>query len=102
MRGVGLVVYCVFALLFLVLGRWLHRHPERVAPEWLSSNSSGVQTAGRVFGLTMMYIGSYGLVFGVSSFLLPESAAYFLSLLGAAFVTYLLPLEQAAGSVKGT
>jgi hypothetical protein len=88
----GLFIVLAFGALFVLLGRWLYRHPNRLYPGWgiLNPENPGVKKVARAYATFFIFFGMLACSATIASRLLPGPFVVILGLAVAVSGTWLL------------
>lgn len=79
----------VLGCVFVVVGRWLYAHPDRLAPQWwLGANSKSSSDLARFLGILFVFVGSASAGFSVLGTVLGGVGEVILALGCATAVTW--------------
>ena len=88
----GTAFLVIAGSLFVLLGRWMYRHPTKVYPHWVGSAAKGqfFRKFFRGFGLVIIFAGSYSAIVAVASIALSPILAVALAVIAGLLAAYLL------------
>jgi hypothetical protein len=100
----SLFIAIIFCAIFVWLGRWLYRHPNKLVPAWgfFNPKHASVQKIARVYATFFIFVGTLGCLEIIAGQLVPSSFAVILGLVLAVASTWLLRprvVQLASGAI---
>lgn len=86
--------------LFVVIGRWLYKHPRKLAPASFSGNAVFLNDVGRFVGILMTFVGASAALFAMSDRFLPAALAMPLVLGLSSVLTWLCFRSKGKADVR--